>query len=425
MEPLKVSWDEIKSILASKPQLRVQWYDIKDHYYIYLVDGAFTILTTLSQKDPSHAADITDFEDNYKADGNQPIGTSIRGRDGVYTADVIFEDGLYKLATDKKVQVESLAGVQLTAANFFGWDGVSDGDTLTLEIDATDSTPFFSRTFTVNVGETDVQFAQRVALELNQDFVDFQPNFRAVQVKDNSILWIESKFVGETGENDTIDSFRVTGTGTITATLYRNWDDFIRRTSTIQASKSSVDPRVGIFGIEGTVESRSADVSGLFVLQPYRNNTPTQIQMNINAATTDQVFTFPMDALDDLFISEIRFFGLGNGIQFQNFLSLNSPITDGILIQIKTDNNLVTFPVIRRTEDFADKFAFGGGDNFQLYIQSGADKFLASFLSAPFPLRRSGTFGPGNDDYIRIIIRDNLSQITQLQAAIVGVRREA
>jgi len=88
---------------------------------------------------------------------------------------------------------------------------------------------------------------------------------------------------------------------------------------------------------------------------------------------------------------------------------------------------MVQLPLIKTTEDFADKFAFGGGDNFSLYIQSGADKMLASFVTPSFPLRRSGTFGVGNDDYIKIIIQDadNLQQVGSLQAAVVGTRREA
>ena len=327
--------------------------------------------------------------------------------------------------------LQSLAGVQESATNYAFWEEVSVGDTLRIEIDESDQSPAFDQTFTVLVGEDRFSFATRVELELNQDFVNFQPHFRATRVDDNSIMFFEAKNIGEAGENLTVGSFRATGTGTITATLGVGFGNWERRTSTIQASKSSKDPRLGIFGVEGTVETRTADVSGLFAMQPYANDDPVQYFMNINAANTGPgnvgptVFTFPMDMVDDIFVSEIRFFGLDSGIQFTKFLGRNNALSNGIRIEIKSDNSTITLPIIQTTEDFADKFAFGGGDNFQLYIQAGADKFSAVFLTSPFPLRRSGTFGVGNDDYIKITIDDNLAQITQIESAVVGVVREA
>lgn len=364
---------------------------------------------------------MSDIVDDLKASGT----TRIVGRDEVYAADVILEDGIYKLATSKKVEVDSLSGKQDTATNYFEFKAVALNDTLRIEIDATPLTPLLDKTFTVLGGEDQYDFAARVVLELNQNFVDFQPYFKATQVKDNSIIFIESKIVGEAGENVTQNSFRITGTGTITNFLQRAFDNWERRTSIVQASKSARDPRLAVFGIEGTVESRSADVKGLFVIQPYRNGNPTLINMNIDPVG-NQVFTFPMDVLDDIFISEIRFFALDSNISFGKFLGRNFTAT-GIKIDIKTDNNTITLPLIRNTEDFADLFSFGGGDNFSLYIQSGADKMLASFLSSPFALRRKDTFGIGNDDYIRITIQDadNFSSVTKLQAVIVGYKREA
>ena len=352
--------------------------------------------------------------------------TRIVGANEVYAADVILEDGIRKLATTKKVNIESLSAASPNASNYIEFEEVSVGDTLTITIQATDLSPLYTSTKTVQTGEDRFSFTDRIILEYNQDFTNFQPYFKASKVKDNSIIFFEAKGIGEAGENLAIDAFTATGTGTIATTLQRAFDNWERRSAVIQSSKSATDPRLGIFGISGTVENRDASVNGLVVVQPYRNGDPAQIDMNINPAG-DQIFTFPMDALDDIFVSEIRFFSLDSGIQFGNFLGRNSALNAGIKIDIKTDNNIVTLPLIKTTEDFADKFAFGGGDNFSLYIQSGADKMLASFVTPSFPLRRSGTFGAGNDDYIRITIQDadNLQQVDTLQAAIVGTRREA
>lgn len=348
--------------------------------------------------------------------------TRIVGSNEIYAADVVLEDGIRKLATTKTIEVDSLSGRQISATNYFFIDSVSDGQTLRIEIDATDAAPAVDETFTVNVGETALEFTARVILELNQNFVDFQPYYRAVDIDDNSAIYITAKAVGEAGENTTTGSFRVTGTVPLVNGVPA-FDDFIRRGTLIQASQSTTDPRLGIFGISGTVESRDASVEGLFIQQPY-NGVTTAVNLNVDGSVTPQVFTFPMDSLDDLFISEIKIFGRDNGIQFSNFLGINGALANGILIEIKTDNNIQVLPPIKTTDDFDDKFSFGGS-NFDIYFASGADKFSSRFLASAFPLRRAGTFGGGNDDYIRITIRDNLTSVSYLQAIVAGFRQEA
>lgn len=353
-----------------------------------------------------------------------PPAEADNGNYEIYRASVILEDGLYKLATTKKVNVESLSGVNNNASNYLFFEDVATGDTLTINISATDASPAFSDTFTVQAGEDRFTFTARVVLELNQDFTNFQPYHKATQVKDNSIIFIEAKTIGEAGENEAVDSFTVSGTGTLSSTLQRSFDNYIKRSAVIQASKSSTDPRLGIFGIEGTVENRDTSVDGLVVIQPYSGGNPANIDLNINGNNPVE-FTFPMDTIFDYFITEIRIFALDSNISFGKFLGRNQPLSTGIKVEIKTDNNLVELPLIKTTEDFADKFAFGGGDNFQLYVTSGSDKMIASFISSAFPLRRSGTFGTGNDDFIKITIQDAIQQVGYLQAAIVGYRREA
>ena len=352
--------------------------------------------------------------------------TQITGGDELYKADVILEDGIRKLATTKKVNIESLSAASPNASNYIEFEETAVGDTLTIAIQVTDTTPLWTTTKTVAIGEDRFSFTDRIILELNQDFINFQPYFKVSKVKDNSILFFEAKNNAEAGENLAVDAFTATGTGTIALTVQRAFDNWERRSAIIQASKSATDPRLGIFGISGTVENRDASVNGLVITQPFRNGDPLQIDMNIDPVG-DQIFTFPMDSLDDFFITEIRFFSLDSGIQFGNFLGRNSPLVAGIKIEIKTDNHMVALPLLKTTEDFADKFSFGGGDNFSLYIQSGADKMLASFVTPSFPLRRAGTFGTGEDDYIKITIQDadNLQQVGTLQALVVGTRREA
>lgn len=343
----------------------------------------------------------------------------IVGQNQAHAADVILEDGIYKLATTKKVNVESLSGVQESATNYFFIDSVADGQTLTLYIAATEGAPVVNKTFTVGVGETKYEFTQRIILELNQDFVGFQPYYRALDIDDNAAIFILAKTIGEAGEALNIDDFNVTGT----VPTQRGFDNMQRRSSVVQASLSTKDPRLAVFGIAGTVESKDASVEGLFVQKPY-SGTPGIVDLNVNGENTPVVFTFPMDTLNDIFINEIKFYGRDNGIQFQNFLGQNSALTNGILVEIKTNNNIIQLPPIRTTDDFDDVFSFGGS-NFDVYFASGDDKFTARFLASAFPLRRAGTFGTGNDDYIKITIQDNLNTINYLQCVVSGFTQEA
>jgi len=349
--------------------------------------------------------------------------TRLFGSNELHAVDVILEDGVKKLVTTTTVTVESLNGFDDISDNWFFINSVgATGDTLRLEIDATDGAPLLDKTFTVLIGEDRYQFTTRIVLELNQDFTNFQPYYKASKVKNNAIVHISSKFFGEFGENTTLDSFRVSWTGTINAP--RAFDDFIRRGKVTSLSRAEDDPRYGVLGISGTTVSRAADIGGLTV-NPFLNNGSASMLVN-GSAVSPVVFTFPMAAFKDKFIREVRFYGAGNGIVFTKFLSKNQPLSEGIEVEIKTNNQVIFLPFIKTTEDFQAKFAFGSGDNFQLSLASGADVFLAVFISDnPFPLKAIGTFGVGNDDYIKIRIRDNISSgITNLEALAFGFEQE-
>lgn len=347
----------------------------------------------------------------------------IIGNDGLHSPDVILQDGWKKLMTDTVVRVESLNGFDDLADNWIYVNTTPVGATLTILISATEGAPAINKTFTVLTGETRYSFVQRIINELNSDFGGFHDYYRASKIKDNSIIHISSKFFGEFGENKTNGSFSVTTTGGLSA--YVAFDKFERRGKVVGLSRSEDDPRYGILGISGEVASRSGDIGGLYVNQP-KNLGSTSLK--VNGSVTPVEFTFPMVATEDIYIREIRFFGSGNGIKFGQFLSQSGGgLTNGIKIQIKTDNQFIELPLIKTTEDFRDKFAFGTADNFQLTVQSGGDSFLAVFYAdAPFPLRHIGTFGPGNDDYLKVFIQDNLTAgLIKLDSLVFGYSREA
>ncbi len=113
----------------------------------------------------------------------------------------------------------------------------------------------------------------------------------------------------------------------------------------------------------------------------------------------------------------MRFHGSGNGIKYGQFLNINQPLNNGILIEIKSDDDSTAFPVIYATEDFKNRFCTGV--QWNLSVQAGGDEFLAVFTpSNPFPIRNQGAFAI--DDYIQVTIRDNLGQVSTLELSIDG-----
>ena len=142
----------------------------------------------------------------------------------------------------------------------------------------------------------------------------------------------------------------------------------------------------------------------------------------MDGSSTPVVFTIPLASDKTVFLAQIRFFGGGSGVKYGQILSKNVILTNGIEVAIKTDDNLITLPLIKTTEDFKNVFASTPSD-FKIDIQSGADQFIATLQPAlSFPLRPAGTFT--TDDFIKITIQDDLtSGISQLEALGVGFER--
>ena len=65
---IKLNWDKIKEVITEK-RLFLQYIDLGKSYHIATADGPFKYSCEL-EKDGG--TDVTDFEDNYKADSNRP-----------------------------------------------------------------------------------------------------------------------------------------------------------------------------------------------------------------------------------------------------------------------------------------------------------------------------------------------------------------
>jgi len=346
--------------------------------------------------------------------------TKIKGDDGFYNADVIEINGVNRLRTDGIVQIEQLFGIYDFADNDLMINSIGAvGDTIKIDIDSINpDIPNFTKTFTTLVGENRYTMTTRIVNELNA-LSAFNTYFKARKVKDNAIVYIQSIFYGEYGENTTINSFRVTTTGS--ANALRHFDNFKRQNKQNTVSVDSNDPRLGTLGISGVVSQGFSNI-GEFYFADLKNGASNS--MAVNASVGSPIFfTLPAIAGKTIYVERIIFYSSGNGIRFSKFLSQNSELSigAGVLVQVKSENEFLEFPELRKTEDFKNRFAFGAGERFEMQKTSGPDEMIAVFISPqPFPIKKIGSYGSGNDDYIKVTIRSNLSKISSFGASIVG-----
>ena len=372
-------------------------------------------------------------------------GNDTTGLDGFLVADVIRKNNRNAIVTDATVTVEQVFGRDGFADTWFWVDEAGAiGDTVRVQIVAyTDPTaplersiPAVDVTITVTATEAGDENKLRdlIIQELSND-VNFNPYWKAsIAVKGNPSVHIVSKVIGEVGDRVNNGDFSTSVTGGNVIRL-ENTDNgtLIRRGKGNSGARDPRDKRLVTIGVSGEVQAVPGAAGDLFLQNATDNGEPIPDQGGTGSAdlrvigtlNTPNEFFIPSDAVEDIFITELRFYGGGNGIKYGNFLSKNSPITNGIVVEIVSDEEVLDFIPIRTTEDFKNKWALGSGDNFKLDVQAGGDQFLAVIIfENPFPLRKAGTFQSG-DDKIRVFIRDNLnSGMNELEFLAFGFKRE-
>ena len=206
------------------------------------------------------------------------------------------------------------------------------------------------------------------------------------------------------------------------------FDNIISRSKPVTITRDFDSPhRLGLFGITGDVNVVSKQLSDLFIEEASEDGLGVSFDMAVNASLNNPTEFDILAKVDKaIFVQSLRFFGQGNGIKYGNFLNLNNTISNGLLIEIKSENIITQLPLIKSTEDFKNKFAFASGANgFTLDVAAGRDDFLAVFdFGNPFLLEESGAHGVGNDDYIKIIIQDNLQSVGSLRFSAKGFEKD-
>lgn len=333
-------------------------------------------------------------------------------------------DGEPRLITGGVQSIESLKGFDpiCDVWFYFGTDtdasGIgSPGDEVRVQIAAgsvSGDYPAIDLTYTIQAGDVDEDTAAtNMASYLNADST-FADLWRAQKISNSGVVYITAKKPGSQFERPNTNDFQVSATGTTTVTAA--FDKIIRRNKITSLARDPADPRQGILGIQGSVVQTEGDVTSRFqtIFSELRvmGTSGAPVEFSVNADVTEVKF-----------ITNVVISGRGNGIKFGQFLSKNSPLTNGIRIKFKSNDFMATRESIKTTDDFLD-FHAEDPDNFALFVQSGGDKFSAVLeFGSPLELRPQGEFT--EDDYITIQVRDDLtSGLIQLRAVINGFNRE-
>lgn len=141
--------------------------------------------------------------------------------------------------------------------------------------------------------------------------------------------------------------------------------------------------------------------------------------MAVNGSGSPVEFIVPADPNYDLLIEGLLFEAFASGIKIDKFLSLNTSLTNGLLIEVKSEDTIFQFLSIATTQEFDSHFSWGDGRSFELIFASGNDSMVARYgVSTPFLIKQQGSYA--TDDYIKVIVRDNLSQINYLKFLVAG-----
>lgn len=143
--------------------------------------------------------------------------------------------------------------------------------------------------------------------------------------------------------------------------------------------------------------------------------------LNVNGSTTPVEFIVPADPSKDLVVNSLIFEAFAGGIKIDKFLSLNNALTNGILIEVKAEDEVFQFLPITTTSEFDAHFAYGPGRSFEIVFASGNDSMVTRYgPDTAFIIKKQGTYA--SDDYIKVIVRDNLNSIAKINFIASGAK---
>jgi hypothetical protein len=172
-----------------------------------------------------------------------------------------------------------------------------------------------------------------------------------------------------------------------------------------------------------TSDSAAGGQTDVFLTQETAPFEPDGVTTNaaVNGTPGSPIyFSFIAIPNVDFIITDVIVIGIGNGIKINNWISRNSALSNGCILDLKADNDPLVAPTFTRTRDLAGYATLAG---FDFLVEAGGDMVKMIRQYKPLlVLREKGKFGtlPGNDDYVRWKVQDSHTQVTEVTIQLRG-----
>lgn len=359
------------------------------------------------------------------------------GGDESFIADVFNIGGANRLAVDANISsINVPLGKDPLPDTFFTiLTSGQIGDTIRMQVSATliDSTipdsdiPAVDFTYTLIASDVgnEQQLAQNFVDAFNNDVQADASFLEATYVGKNdkrSVVHISSTIFslsGEFVERPNLGDFAISVTGGVTYQFFSSeYQKLVSRPKEVSLARDPSNPhRLGIQNVSGTVRLRAQEVDQL--LKEYLTDSGGSNEMTINGPVSFKIESGVSGEPDKL-IESLKFIATDTNIKVgvSNFLGSNNALSNGIQINFYKDGVLTYMePLVKTTNDMLGQWSTDAGDN-KVIGQSGGDYLESTFNLVDANLQF--LLEAGKNDYIEVLIQDNLSSRTSIKMLAGG-----
>jgi len=369
-------------------------------------------------------------------DVRQVIRATIAGGDEVYNADVERISGKNRLLTTTTIASVNIPNGQdpLPDSYYTIVDTGASGGTWTTSVKGTLNDPSSPdrdvADVDVNVSVTVTEAGDELALRdkivsaFNADAGAQAAYLKAYAIKDRAIVHVSStKFSlpGEFYERSTALDFAVTTP--VDGDVIVQYDKLESRAKPTSLGR---DPNnghnLGVQAISGSVQVSPAQLSDVF--EEFAYNATHGNDLTQDGSSVEIEYFINCSNEKDKFFTELRTYLIGSSVKFGQYGSLSSKLTNGLYLELRSDGELANFSAraFKATEDFAISFAVPS-NRFNIHRQPSLHLMIAAHeYPNPFVIRKCGTFT--TDDYIKVIVRDDLTSLTSHEVSGRGFQKE-
>lgn len=162
----------------------------------------------------------------------------------------------------------------------------------------------------------------------------------------------------------------------------------------------------------------NAPVSGSETFDQFLLNGASE-QMAVDGSVTAVPFRLEADLVKDIVITDIVIAGTDGSIKFTNWFAFNSPLTNGVELSFKSDDVNSLIDGINTTSRL---IGLSSGDTVISSVTGEAIVVAFRSFDPALIIRRQGFHESGVDDFIQVLIQDNMTGMADFTATARGIK---